>query len=90
MIAAALGDRISFTEIGRARARERMISQRGSRTADALLDVTGGDIDEELLTVRDTVTEVTGCERRTPGPLHPHPMKRPGSGTQAQVQPPST
>ncbi|MCX0273101.1 NAD(P)H-binding protein [Nocardia zapadnayensis] len=64
-IAAALGERISITEIGRARARERMIPQLGPRTADALLDVTGGDINEELLTVRDTVTEVTGSPART-------------------------
>ncbi|MGW6332786.1 SDR family oxidoreductase [Nocardia rhamnosiphila] len=64
-IAAALGERISITEIGRARARERMVPQFGPRTADALLDVTGGDINEELLTVRDTVTEVTGSGART-------------------------
>ncbi|WP_039824690.1 SDR family oxidoreductase [Nocardia testacea] len=64
-IAAALGERISFTEIDRARARERMIPQLGPRTTDALLDVTGGDINEELLAVRDTVTRVTGSRART-------------------------
>lgn len=64
-IAAALGERISCTEIGRARARERMIPQLGPRTTDAVLDVTGGDINEHLLTVRDTVARVTGSPART-------------------------
>lgn len=44
-----------------------MIPQMGLRTAEALLDVTGGDINEQLLTVRDTVTRVTGSPARTFG-----------------------
>lgn len=64
-IAAALGHPLSVVEISRAQARERLIPDLGPENADALLDVSGGDPNDELLTVRDTVTQVTGSRART-------------------------
>lgn len=64
-IAAALGHSLSVVEVDRARARERLIQGMGPEDADALLDVSGGDPNDELLTVRDTVTQVTGARTRT-------------------------
>lgn len=37
----------------------------GDEGADAVLDLTGGDINDELQAVRDTVSEVTGAPART-------------------------
>ncbi|WP_431955621.1 NAD(P)H-binding protein [Nocardia lijiangensis] len=64
-IAAALRQPVSVIEISRAQARERMIPDMGPQTADALLDVMGGDTNDELLAVRDTVAQVTGSRART-------------------------
>ncbi len=36
----------------------------GAVAADAVLDVTGGNVNDELLMVRDTVSEVTGTPAR--------------------------
>nr|WP_228562255.1 hypothetical protein [Catenulispora rubra] len=36
----------------------------GAEAADAVLDVMGGDVNDELLKVRDTVTRVTGVPGR--------------------------
>ena len=62
-IATALGRDVPFAEITRRRARARMAAVFGAEAADAVLDVMGGDVNDELLTVRDTVPRVTG----TPG-----------------------
>lgn len=37
----------------------------GHEAADAVLDVTGGDVNDELLTVRDTVSRIIGAPART-------------------------
>ncbi|GAA2767008.1 hypothetical protein GCM10010103_60490 [Streptomyces paradoxus] len=37
----------------------------GEEAADAVLDVTGGDVNDELLAVRDTVSRITGSPGRT-------------------------
>ncbi|WP_227980435.1 SDR family oxidoreductase [Nocardia spumae] len=65
VIASALGRALTVTEIDRTRARERMLAAMDSDTADALLDVTGGDANDELLAVRDTVARITGFPART-------------------------
>ncbi|MFC0601429.1 NAD(P)H-binding protein [Streptomyces palmae] len=64
-IAAALGREVPIVEISREEAHRRMAVVMGEETADAVLDVTGGDVNEELLTVRDTVSRVTGSPGRT-------------------------
>ncbi|MEV5650559.1 NAD(P)H-binding protein [Nocardia sp. NPDC052254] len=64
-IGSVLGRSLSVTEIGRAPARRRMLAAMDADTADALLDVTGGDANDELRSVRDTVTRVTGSPART-------------------------
>ncbi|MEV7374002.1 NAD(P)H-binding protein [Streptomyces sp. NPDC090301] len=63
-IAAALGRRIPFAEISRAEARGQMAAVFGPESADAVLDVTGGDVNDGLLTVRDTVPRLTGTAAR--------------------------
>lgn len=64
-IAAALGREVPFAEISRRQARGRMAAVFGSdEAADAVLDVTGGDVNDELLMVRDTVPQVTGTPAR--------------------------
>jgi len=63
-IAAALGRDVPFTEISRREAHARMAEVFGEEAADAVLDVTGGDVNDELLAVRDTVTRVTGSPAR--------------------------
>ncbi|MGW2048378.1 SDR family oxidoreductase [Streptomyces sp. NPDC001858] len=63
-IAAALGREIAFAEIGRPEAHARMAAVFGAEAADAVLDVMGGDVNDELLAVRDTVTQVTGAPAR--------------------------
>ncbi|MFF8713975.1 NAD(P)H-binding protein [Streptomyces sp. NPDC015184] len=63
-IAAALGREVPFAEIGRAEAHRHMSTFLGAEAADAVLDVTGGDVNDELLMVRDTVTRVTGSPAR--------------------------
>ncbi|MFI2213796.1 SDR family oxidoreductase [Streptomyces sp. NPDC020141] len=59
-IAAALGREVPFAEISRQQAHARMAAVFGAEAADAVLDVTGGDVNDELLMVRDTVSRITG------------------------------
>ncbi|WP_038552852.1 SDR family oxidoreductase [Nocardia nova] len=66
-IASVLGRPIAVGEISRVQARERMAPEMGAQTADALLDVMGGDVNDELLAVRDTVAGVTRSPAR---PFH--------------------
>lgn len=63
-VAAALGREVPFTEIGWREAHARMVEVFGAEAADAVLDVTGGDVNDELLAVRDTVERITGCPAR--------------------------
>lgn len=63
-VAAALGREVPFTEISRREAHARMVEVFGAEAADAVLDVTGGDVNDELLAVRDTVERITGCPAR--------------------------
>ncbi|MFD6877215.1 MULTISPECIES: SDR family oxidoreductase [unclassified Streptomyces] len=63
-IAAALGREVPFAEIGREQAHARMVAVFGADAADAVLDVTGGDVNDELLRVRDTVARITGTPAR--------------------------
>lgn len=63
-IATALGRHVPFMEISRQEARARMAAVFGDEAADAVLDVTGGDVNDELLVVRDTVSRVTGSPAR--------------------------
>ena len=63
-IAAVLGRDVPFVEIGRQEAHVRMAAVFGDEAADAVLDVTGGDVNEELLTVRDTGSRITGSPAR--------------------------
>ncbi|MDX3696291.1 NAD(P)H-binding protein [Streptomyces europaeiscabiei] len=63
-IAAVLGRDVPFIEINRQEARAQMVAVFGDEAADAVLDVTGGDVNSELLTVRDTVSRVTGSPGR--------------------------
>ncbi|MFD9072408.1 NAD(P)H-binding protein [Streptomyces lasiicapitis] len=63
-IAAALGRQVPFAEISRQQAHAQMAAVFGAEAADAVLDVTGGDVNDELLMVRDTVSQVTGVPAR--------------------------
>ncbi|MFD4000739.1 NAD(P)H-binding protein [Streptomyces rubiginosohelvolus] len=63
-IAAAIGREVPFIEISRQEARAHMAGVFGDEAADAVLDVTGGDVNDELLSVRDTVSQVTGSPGR--------------------------
>ncbi|MFI6876019.1 SDR family oxidoreductase [Streptomyces sp. NPDC050400] len=63
-IGAALGREVPFAEISRQEARARMAAVFGDDAADAVLDVTGGDVNAELLAVRDTVPRLTGSPAR--------------------------
>ncbi|MFG2601669.1 NAD(P)H-binding protein [Streptomyces sp. NPDC048462] len=64
-IAAALGREVPFAGISRQEAYAQMAAVFGAEAADAVLDVTGGDVNDELLMVRDTVSQVTGAPART-------------------------
>jgi uncharacterized protein YbjT (DUF2867 family) len=64
MLAAELGREIEFAEISREQARSNMVAAFGEEAADAVLDVTGGDVNDELLEVRDTVSRITGAPAR--------------------------
>lgn len=66
-VAAALGRKVPVTEIGREEAHREMSAILGAEVADAVLDLTGGDVNDELLAVRDTVETVTGVPAR---PFH--------------------
>ncbi|MFD3516013.1 NAD(P)H-binding protein [Streptomyces sp. NPDC058657] len=63
-LAEVLGREIPFAEISRQQARAQMAAIFGEEAADAVLDVTGGDVNDELLAVRDTVPRVTGAQAR--------------------------
>ncbi|WP_327232966.1 NAD(P)H-binding protein [Streptomyces sp. NBC_01317] len=63
-IAAALGREVPFVEISREQAYARTVAVFGAEAADAVLDVTGGDVNDVLLTVRNTVSRVTGTPAR--------------------------
>ncbi|MEU9706889.1 NAD(P)H-binding protein [Streptomyces sp. NPDC047981] len=63
-IAEALGREVPFAEISRQEAHARMAAVFGAGAADAVLDVMGGDVNDELLAVRDTVLRVTGNPAR--------------------------
>ncbi len=63
-VAAALGREAPFAEIGRQEAHAHMAAGFGAEAADAVLDVTGGDVNDEPLRVRDTVAQVTGTPAR--------------------------
>ncbi|WP_433592093.1 NAD(P)H-binding protein [Nocardia sp. CA-145437] len=64
-IAGLLNRDLEFTEITREQARPSMAAVFGEDAADAVLDVTGGDVNDALLHVRDTVSRVTGSAART-------------------------
>ena len=59
-IAAALERELTLVEITREQAHQELAPHMGDETADAVLDLTGGDVNDELLAVRDTVERVTG------------------------------
>ncbi|MEU6193079.1 NAD(P)H-binding protein [Streptomyces sp. NPDC047061] len=64
-LAQAVGRDVPFTRVGRAEAHRDMAAFLGDEAAAAVLDITGGDVNEELLAVRDTVTRITGAPART-------------------------
>jgi len=64
-IGAALGQEVSVDEISRAEAHRDMAAFMGNDGANAVLDLMGGDVNDELLMVRDTVTRVTGAAARS-------------------------
>ncbi|GAA2954813.1 NAD(P)H-binding protein [Streptomyces enissocaesilis] len=64
-IGTALGRKVPFAEISRQEAHRPMAVFLGDEAADAVLDLTGGDVNDELLMVRDTVSQVTGAPART-------------------------
>lgn len=63
-IAAALGRVAPFSESSRRHAHADMAAILGAETADAVLDVIGGDVNPEVLRVHDTVPRLTGCPAR--------------------------
>ncbi|MBT2459849.1 NAD(P)H-binding protein [Streptomyces sp. ISL-86] len=64
-IAATLGREVPFAQISRQEAHRQIAAFLGDEAADAVLDVTGGDLNDELLTVRDTVSQITSAPART-------------------------
>ncbi|WP_055714105.1 NAD(P)H-binding protein [Streptomyces torulosus] len=63
-IAAVLGREVPFAEISRQEAHAQMAAVLGDEAADAVLDITGGDVNDEILTVHNTVSQVTGTPAR--------------------------
>ncbi|WP_149552148.1 SDR family oxidoreductase [Streptomyces marokkonensis] len=63
-IGAALRQEVSVEEIGREEAHRQMAPFMGEQTAHAVLDLMGGDVNDELLEVHDTVPHVTGSPAR--------------------------
>ncbi|MGW4024462.1 SDR family oxidoreductase [Streptomyces sp. NPDC005009] len=63
-IGAALGHEVSVEEISREEAHRQMAPILGEQTAHAVLDLMGGDVNDELLKVHDTVSSVTGSPAR--------------------------
>ncbi|MFE6779294.1 NAD(P)H-binding protein [Streptomyces sp. NPDC057702] len=64
-IGAALGREVPFEQVSREQARPWMVAVFGADAADAVLDVTGGDVNADLARVRDTVPRLTGAPART-------------------------
>ncbi|ANS70753.1 hypothetical protein SLINC_8529 [Streptomyces lincolnensis] len=64
-ITTAVGREVPFIEISRQEAHAPMAAVFGEEAADAVLDVIGGDLNDELLAVRDTVSQITGSPGRT-------------------------
>lgn len=64
-LAAVLGRDVHFEEISRREAHAQMAAVLGAEAADAVLDLTGGDVNDALLAVRDTVPQVTGVPGRS-------------------------
>lgn len=64
-IAAVLGREVPCAEISRQEAHRQMADFLGDEAADAVLDLTGGDVNDELLAVRDAVSRITGLPGRT-------------------------
>lgn len=64
-VAKAIGRELAFHEIGREEAHQQMTPHLGAQTAAAVLDLLGGDVNDELLEVRDTVERITGTAGRT-------------------------
>ncbi|MFJ4539078.1 NAD(P)H-binding protein [Streptomyces tibetensis] len=64
-IAAASGREVACVEISREEAHRQMAAFLGDGTADAVLDLMGGDVNDELLKVHDTVPRVTGSAARS-------------------------
>ncbi|APE37344.1 capsule biosynthesis protein CapD [Nocardia mangyaensis] len=64
-IATLLGRDIPITEITRERARPTTAALFGEEAADAVLDITGGDLNPEIQRVRATVPRLTGEPGRT-------------------------
>lgn len=64
-IETVLGRDIPFAAIGREEAHGRLAVFMGDESADAVLDLTGGDVNDELLMVRDTAPRISGVPART-------------------------
>ncbi|QNP69603.1 NAD(P)H-binding protein [Streptomyces roseirectus] len=64
-LAETLNREITLVELTRAQAHRAMTAHLDPETADAILDLTGGDVNEPLLRVRDTVEKITGTPART-------------------------
>ncbi|MFC9509622.1 SDR family oxidoreductase [Streptomyces sp. NPDC057002] len=64
-VAAALGRVVTLVEISPEEAHRQLASFMGDETANAVLDLMGGDVNDELLMVRDTVAQVTGSAARS-------------------------
>ena len=63
-IGAALGREVPFAGISRQEAHARMAAVFGDAAADAVLDITGGDVNDGIRAVRTTVAQVTGLPAR--------------------------
>ncbi|MFD5898810.1 MULTISPECIES: SDR family oxidoreductase [unclassified Streptomyces] len=64
-IATVLGRDVPLAGISRAEAHRTMAAFLDDESADAVLDVTGGDINDELLAVHDTAPRIIGAPART-------------------------
>lgn len=63
-IAAALEREVPFAEISRRKAHGTWAAVLGAEAADAVLDITGGDVNDAIQAVRTTVTDITGSPAR--------------------------
>ncbi|MFE7130172.1 NAD(P)H-binding protein [Streptomyces sp. NPDC057638] len=64
-LGAALGREVPYATVGLEEAHRRLATLLGDETADAVLDLTGRDLNDALVAVRDTVSRVTGEPGRT-------------------------